>query len=114
MQDCCTLEQRTGSSEPDPLTGHVTETWTAYWAGPCRVRMLRSTGARVAGEPVRDLQPVLQLPVTARVPSPGHRAVLRSSDPGLNGVVLYVVDAPGGTQLTMRRVECSLTRPADR
>ncbi len=114
MQDCCTLEQRTGSSEPDPLTGHVTETWTAYWAGPCRVRMLRSTGARVAGEPVRDLQPVLQLPVTARVPSPGHRAVLRSSDPGLNGVVLYVVEVPGGTQLAMRRVECSLTRPADR
>lgn len=115
MRDECVLQERTGSTM-DPDTGHATETWAGYWTGPCRVRMQYAgrRGVESGGEPLADLGPVLQLPVWAPAPSVGHRAVVLSEDPALDGLPLYVVSVPAGTHLVARRVVTSLVRGADR
>lgn len=115
--DACEMQERTGGTM-DPATGHVTPTWTTYATSVCRVRPRDvDSRPRVGGEPLPESGYVVALPMSSQSPSVGHRFYITASmhDPSLVGRVLYVESPPPtGSQLVLRRVECTLTEPADR
>lgn len=108
MTDTCTTRRQTGTTYDD-TTGATTPTWTAGYAGPCRVRQPSAGGSRATvGEADVILQrPEVHLPMTAALLSPGDEVTLTGSvsDPLSIGRVFRVHAVPVHSQATARRYE---------
>jgi hypothetical protein len=106
MVDACTIRRRTGETT-DPATGETTPTWSALYAGPCRVQQsLAQADQHDAGEDyLLQLRLTLQLPVSVTGLEVNDEATLTvSRDADLVGRVFLVRDLFHKTDETARRV----------
>jgi hypothetical protein len=106
MVDACTIRRRTGETT-DPISGAITPTWLALYAGACRVQQsLAQADQHDAGENYQlQLRLVLQLPVTVTgLEVDDEVTVTGSRDADLIGRVFLVRDLFHKTDMTARRV----------
>lgn len=106
MTDACTSRRESGVTYDDN-TGATTPSYTALYAGPCRLHQPNARASRTsAGEAsVLLQQPEVHLPVSASMLRPGDEITLTASatDPAAVGRVFIVREVPAGTQTTARR-----------
>lgn len=110
MTDTCTIRRKTGETT-DPVTAVVTPTWTAVYAGACRLQDSGGTrGGSREETPGQDHQLLveleLQIPIGAAVLEAEDEITLTASahDPARVGDVLLVRDLAGKTDATALRV----------
>lgn len=108
MTDACTVRRQspTGTTYDDS-TGNTTPTWTALYAGPCRMKQpsASASGSQVGEASVLLQQPELHLPMSADLLRSGDEVTITASvnDPGSVGRVLIVRAIPAYSNATARR-----------
>lgn len=106
MADTCTTRRQTGTTYDDE-TGTTVPTWTALYAGPCRMRQpnARATNAAAGEAAVLLQQPEVHLPMSAALLRPGDQITITAStsDPASAGRVFIVREVPAHAQATGRR-----------
>ena len=100
MVDACTTRRQTGTTYDD-TTGHTVPTWTACYAGPCRLKETSATArsSEVGEAAVLLVQPQIHLPMSAPLLQPGDEITLTAcpDDPLSVGRVFIVKSKEGAT-----------------
>lgn len=106
MTDACTGRRQTGTTYDD-ATGNTTPTWTAVYAGPCRMKQpsASASGSQVGEAAVLLQQPELHLPMSADLLRPGDEVTITASvnDPESVGRVFIIRAVPAYSSATARR-----------
>ena len=109
MVDACAVDRPTGTAT-DPNTGAVIPTYTAVYAGPCRLQdsATQSDSANAGEHEFTLLGHVVQLPVDSTIYRVGDRVTMTAAtlDPALVGCVLTVRSWKPKSHDTMRRLIC--------
>lgn len=106
MTDACTSRRQTGTTYDD-ATGNTVPTWTAVYAGPCRMKQpsAQANSSQVGEAQILLQSPELHVPMSAAMHRPGDEVTITASpsDPGLVGRVFIVRAVPAHSQATARR-----------
>ena len=111
MTDTVVVRYVTGQSDPDPISGSMTDTYTDRFTSKCKVqtRNLVARDAEVGGRTATSVRVELHLPVDAPAVSVGDvceiTAVSDLSDLQLLGRKFRVVAPVGKSFATARRLE---------
>jgi hypothetical protein len=110
MVDACTIRRPSGSGTTDPLTGYPSQTYTALYAGKCRVQQHQASADRqdIGEDSVMLLRLEVQLPMTVTGLKVGDEITMTASvyDPDLPGRVFRIHDLAHKSEATARRVQC--------
>lgn len=100
MTSACTSRRQTGTTYDD-ATGNTVPTWTAVYAGPCRLKENNATasGSNVGESAVLLVQPEVHLPMDAALLRPGDEITITAcpNDPLSVGRVFNVKSKAGAT-----------------
>jgi hypothetical protein len=106
MRDTCSIRRRTGITLDD-ASGQTTPTWTALYAGKCRIQQgIAQAAEEEVGEDYQlQLRLVLQLPIAVTGLKVGDEVtIVTSEDPDLAGQEFLIRDLMHKTDATARRV----------
>lgn len=109
MRDACTIRRAFGGTT-DPDTGYPTATYSALYAGQCRVQQHQASADRqdIGEDQLLLLRLEVQLPMTVVGLQVGDEiTITASADPDLPGRVFRIHDLAHKTDATSRRVQCT-------
>lgn len=108
MVDTCVI-RRSGGRTTDPVTGDVTELYSGFYTGKCRVQQAQAQAQRedIGEDHLLLLRLEVQLPMSVTGLEVGDEITITASrDPDLPGRVFRVHDLAHKTDASARRVQC--------
>jgi hypothetical protein len=110
MADACTIRRASGGGTTDPITGFPSQTYTALYAGKCRVQQHQASADRkdIGEDNVLLLSVEVQLPMSVTGLEVGDEITITAAanDADLPGRVFRIHDLAHKSEATARRVQC--------